>query len=109
MAYLNKKQKGFTLAEVLVVLVILGIASAIVIPMIGDTSNLRASSAARQIASTLLFTQTSAITDQQQYQVVFDSVNNCYEVQDQDGDVISETMTLGGDYRIDYSSIFSLH
>ena len=56
---------GFTLAEVLVVLFILGIASVIVIPMIGDSSDLQVTSAARQIASALLFAQTASITDQQ--------------------------------------------
>jgi len=86
-----------------VVVVILGIAAAIVIPMISDTSGLQASSAARQIASTLLFAQTAAITDQEQYQVVFDSDNNCYELQDHDGSVISDPMTFGGAYHVDIS------
>ena len=85
----NKQQGGFTLAEVLVVLVILGIAATVVIPMIGDTSGMRVTSAARLLASTLLFTQTAAISQQQQYQVVFDVAGESYEVQDAAGNVNS--------------------
>ncbi len=96
-----KSQRGFTLVEVLMVLLILGIAATIVIPMINDTSDLQVTSAARQIASTLLYAQTASISSQQQYQVVFDTGANSYEVQDSLGNVIVDPVA-GSPYQIAY-------
>jgi len=105
MVYETKPMRrvGFTLIEVLMVLVIMGIASAIVIPMISDTSDMKATSAARQIASTLLYAQTASISTQQKYQVVFNPSNNSYEVQDSGGNVILDPV-VGSPYQIQYLS-----
>ncbi len=99
------RQRAFTLAEVLVVVVILGIAGAIIIPMISDSSDLQATSAARQIVSTLLFAQTAAIAHQEQYQVVFDAAAESYEVQDSSGAVIDNPVSSGSDYRVSFPDI----
>ena len=86
----NNYLRGFTLAEMLMVVLILGIAATVVIPMIGNTADLQLSSAARELVSTLLYAQTCAIASQQEYQVVFDAANNSYELQDKDGVVITD-------------------
>ena len=99
-----KTPAGFTLAEVLVVLIILGIAATIMIPMIGNTHDLQASSAVRRIASSLLYAQTAAITGQVPCQVVFDTAANSYELQDENGVPLSDTMTVAGNYSIDFGS-----
>ena len=78
----NIKNYGFTLAELLVVIVILGIAAMVVIPSIGNTTDMQATSAARQLVSDLLFAQTYSISQKQPYQVVFDAANESYEVQE---------------------------
>ena len=101
-------RRAFTLAEVLVVVVILGIAGAIVIPLISDSSDLQATSAARQIVSALLFAQTAAIAHQQQYQVVFDDATNSYEVQDFAGNAVDNPVSSGSDYRVVFSDISQL-
>jgi len=93
---------GFTLAEVIVVVIILGIAATMVIPMISDTSGMRVTSAARHISSTLLFAQTSAISNQQPLQVVFDADAETYEVQNADGAVIPDPIIPGKSLRTDY-------
>ena len=97
------RQGGFTLAEVLVVLIILGIAATIVIPLISDTSGMQVTSAARHISSTLLFAQTSAISAQQPFQVVFDADAECYEVRDADGNAVADPAMAGQNYRVDYA------
>lgn len=94
---------GFTLVEVLMVLLILGIAATIVIPMINDTSGMKVTSAARQIASTLMYAQTASISTQDQYQVVFDTGANSYAVQDSLGNVIIDPV-VGSPYEIEYSN-----
>ena len=55
---------GWTLVEVMVVLVILVIAAGVVIPMVTETEDMQARSAARMVAADLQFAQNTAITTQ---------------------------------------------
>jgi prepilin-type N-terminal cleavage/methylation domain-containing protein len=55
---------GFTLIEILSVVIVLGIASAIVIPQISSHGDLDAAAGARAIMSDLLYAQNLAITTQ---------------------------------------------
>ena len=102
------RRLGFTLAEVLAVVVILGISSMVVIPLISDTTDLQATSAARQIVSTLLFAQTAAIAHQEQYRVVFDTANNRYDVRDGSGAVIADPVAPGKLYQVDFDESMEL-
>jgi len=86
--------------EILVVVIILGIASVIVVPMLGNTDDMQVISAARQLASTLLYTQTVSIAAQEQYQVVFDVANKSYEVQDADGKVVADPVASSKQFRV---------
>jgi prepilin-type N-terminal cleavage/methylation domain-containing protein len=62
---------GFTLVEILAVVVILGIASAIIIPQIGSRDDLKLKSAARMIVSDLMYAQNLAIATQRNQYVIF--------------------------------------
>lgn len=101
---LTRRRGGFTLAEVLVVVMILGIAAIVAVPMLGNTDQMRVESAARQLASTLLYAQTTAISSEQQYQVVFDSTGTGYEVQDAGGNVAPDPLITTQPYRVDYAT-----
>ena len=92
---------GFTLAELLVVVVILAIAALVVVPIIGDSNDLKIAAAARSLASDLLYAQTCAIANQRQYQVLFDSGANTYEIQDHDGTVITNPVSKA-QYIVDF-------
>ena len=95
---------GFTLVEMLAVIVILGIAAMVVVPSIGDSSDLKLASAGRQLVGDLLFAQTYSIAQRKPYQVVFDTVNSTYEIQDSsDGSVLVHPVTKVP-YRMDYPS-----
>src|SRR5215213_5163177 len=74
---------GFTLIEILVVVVILGIAAAIVVPAIGSRSDLKATSAARMIMADLIYTQNRSISQQKWHYVRFDKTAQSYEVLEQ--------------------------
>jgi len=90
----KNRKTGFTLVEMLAVITILGIAAMVIIPSIGDSSDLKLSSAGRQLVADLLFAQTYSIAQRKPYQVVFDTVNNSYEIQDSsDGSVLVHPVT----------------
>jgi prepilin-type N-terminal cleavage/methylation domain-containing protein len=66
-----RRRRGFTLAEILTVLVILGIASAIIIPQIGTRSDLIAAAAARSVMADMLYAQNRAIATQKPHFIEF--------------------------------------
>jgi prepilin-type N-terminal cleavage/methylation domain-containing protein len=75
---------GFTLIEILVVVVILGIAAAIVVPAIGSRNDLKATSAARIIVADLIYAQNRSISQQKRHYVRFDLTDQKYEVFEED-------------------------
>ncbi|MGE5611625.1 MAG: Tfp pilus assembly protein FimT/FimU [Bacillota bacterium] len=64
-------RRGFTLAEILVVVVILGIAGGIIVPQIGTRDDRRAQAAARSLIADLIYAQNLAITSQDNHLVMF--------------------------------------
>ena len=73
-------RRGFTLVEILAVLVILGVASAMIIPQIGSRDDLKTASMARVVMADLLYAQNRAVSLQQVHYVRFDTVGGRYEV-----------------------------
>lgn len=71
-------RSAFTLVEILVVIVILGIASAIAIPFMGTRDDLRVTAAARNLVADLIYAQNEAITLGKPVYVRFDTTNNNY-------------------------------
>lgn len=80
---------GVTLIELMIVIVILGIAATMAAVVFGNNDGLQVQTAGRELTSILLFAQTKAISDQQAYQVVFDTDAESYEVRDSGGVVIA--------------------
>lgn len=66
------RRSGFTLVEILCVVMILGIASAIIIPQLGSRDDLVVSSAARMLMADLIYAQNRAISTQRRQYVEFD-------------------------------------
>ena len=77
---MKRKQTGFTLVEILAVIVILGIASAIVIPQIGTRDDMRVKAAARTLIADLIYAQNLAISTGQVVYVRFDVAGNQYSM-----------------------------
>jgi prepilin-type N-terminal cleavage/methylation domain-containing protein len=73
-------RRGFTLIEILSVVVILGIASAIIVPQLGSRDDLRAAAAARALMGDLLYAQSRSIALGKMHYVQFGS--NQYQVLD---------------------------
>ena len=79
------RRRGFTLVEILTVVLILGIASAIIAPQIGSRGDLKARAAARVLVSDLIYAQNVAIAQQKWMYVKFDAANETYHVMDAAG------------------------
>ncbi|MHC4124881.1 MAG: GspH/FimT family pseudopilin [Planctomycetota bacterium] len=95
---------GFTIVEILIVLVILGIAVAMAVPMFGSSAGIQVQSAANMIAADLAYAKSMAISRQNNYSVVFDSANECYEIRDESGSVIDHPVKKGFSYAVDFSN-----
>ena len=74
--------RGFTLVEILVVVVIIGIAGAIVVPQMSSRDDLKASATSRIIMSDLLYLQSLAITRQRTHYALFDESAQTYTLVD---------------------------
>ncbi len=79
------RPSGFTLIEILTVVVILGIASAIVVPQIGSRTDLTVRTGARLLMSELIYAQNMAISSQKWHYVKFDVDAENYRVLDAAG------------------------
>ena len=77
------RRGGFTLVEILAVVVILGIISAVVLPQMASRDDQRAAAAARVVMADLLYVQSRAVSQQRVHYVKFDVVLKRYEVLDQ--------------------------
>jgi type II secretion system protein H len=74
-----RSREGFTLVEVLMVMIIMGIMMAISIPsFMGWRENLKYRETAREVASMLREAKSRAITNNQEQQVQFDAINQQY-------------------------------
>jgi len=93
---------GFTLIEVLIVVVIIAIAAMIVIPMASSAGSVQICSAANMIAADLEYAKSMAISRGQKYSVVFDKNTESYGLRNQAGAIIAHPVKKGFDYVIDF-------
>lgn len=84
------KQSAFTLVELLIVIVILGITASIMLPLLSSNSSLQLQAAVRELDSMVKYTQNLAITRQGNFQIIFDTQNNTLSVCDADGNLIDD-------------------
>jgi prepilin-type N-terminal cleavage/methylation domain-containing protein len=78
---------AFTLAELIVVMVILGVMAALVIPYASSNSGTQAQAAARMLTADIEYAQNLATVTQGWVQVNFDAANKHYWITNASGDV----------------------
>ena len=97
--------RGFTLVEVIIVVVILSIAAMMAIPMMSSAGSVQIRSAAEAIAADLEYAKSMAISHQQNYGIIFDPGNNkYYVVTDLNDNPIPHPVKRGFPYTINYRS-----
>lgn len=79
--------RAFTLAEMIVVMVILGVMAALVMPYAVSNGGTQAQGAARMLAADIEYAQNLATCTQAWVQVNFDAPNNHYWITNASGDV----------------------
>lgn len=84
----STRRRGFTLLEILVTVVIMGIAGALVIPAMGETGILRVQGAVRSVVADLTFAQADAVAFQERRALMFDVQNNVYRLIQVPGDAL---------------------
>lgn len=97
-----KRAKGFSLAELIVVVLIMAIMAGMAIPYVSDTDDMEATSAARMLACDLQYAQNVAITTQTPITVTFSTSEESYALSKASGMIINPMNK--SDYRIDFSS-----
>jgi prepilin-type N-terminal cleavage/methylation domain-containing protein len=95
---------GFTLVEIMVVVVVLALAMWAAVPLFSGGAQLQAQSAANMIAADLEYAKSMAISHQQKYGVVFDTAADTYQVVDQNGVVLPHPVKIGFQYTVDFHS-----
>ena len=91
----SRRRRGFTLVEILAVVLIIGIASAIIIPQIGTRDDMRVTAAARALVSDLVYAQSLAISNGTYVYIKFDVANNNYTL-------LSTAAPSGGDVALSH-------
>lgn len=90
-------RRAYTLVELLLVILIMGIAGALVIPQTSQAHVLRIHAAVRTLVADISYAQTDALAYQQRRAVIFDTDENTYTVAE-------VTVSSGGD--VTYTPLF---
>lgn len=110
---LYKNNSGFTLIEIVLMIIILGVIGFVISISIGDINSTKLNSAARRLASDIRYAQQLAMTKQIRHGVVFNSTFNCaaapdtYTVFEEKGacvDTPARNPTGGGDFIVNYNT-----
>jgi type IV fimbrial biogenesis protein FimT len=103
MKNVKTKTPAFTLVEVMIVVIIVGILAAIAVPMYTSAASVQLSAAANMIASDLEYAKSMAISTGKTYKVVFDTAAESYCIQTA-GATIAHPVRIGQDYVISFAS-----
>jgi prepilin-type N-terminal cleavage/methylation domain-containing protein len=101
---LRSVRSGFTIIELLIVIVILSIAALTAIPLMSSASSVQIRSAANLIAADLEYAKSMAISRGQNHSIVFDGSADSYQIEDQDNNVIQHPVKKGFDYVMNFSN-----
>jgi len=83
--YPRSASRGFTLIEIMVVLIVIGIIAALIIPRTSAMNTVQLKSAARNLAGTIHLVYSTAVIEKNYYRIVFDLESQTYWVEERSG------------------------
>ena len=95
---------GFTLIEIIIVVVILAIAAMTAIPLMSSGGSVQIRSAANMIAADLEYARSMSISRGQNYSVVFDKNTESYRIEDQNDNMIPHPVKKGFYYIMNFQN-----
>ncbi len=108
MTILKKKAKlsgGFTMIEIIIVVVIIGIAAMIAVPMFSSAADMQVRAAANRMAADLDYAKGMAVTHQKNYSVVFYPNSESYDIRETaTNTIIDNPVRPGTQYVVDFPS-----
>lgn len=91
----HRMTDGFTLLELIIVLIIIGISSALVVPrFIGGMGGLDLKAASGKVAASLRYARSQAVAQKKSYAVVFDLEQNRLTIRSESGGETEESDTV---------------
>ena len=93
---------GFTVIEIIIVVVILSIVALAAVPMLSSAGTMQIRAAANMIAADVEYAKSIAISTGQDHSVVFDQNAENYRIEDQNNNVIPHPVKIGFDYIVDF-------
>ncbi|MBN1788321.1 MAG: GspH/FimT family protein [Sedimentisphaerales bacterium] len=99
---------AFTLVELLIVLIILGIVAAAAVPLYSSAATSQLKTAANMIASDIEYAKSMAVSTGRSYSVVFDPAAESYRINDFAGTTVSHPVHIGANYVVDFAGDFRL-
>ena len=102
----SRPAHAYTLVEVLIVVTILGVVSAVVVPHMLTAGSMGVQAAARAVVSDLLFAQNDAVAAQAPRTVVFLPAEERYELHDENDAMLSAAWISGKaqNYAVDFAA-----
>jgi prepilin-type N-terminal cleavage/methylation domain-containing protein len=102
---LRGTDSGFTLVEIVIVIVVIGIAALLAVPMMSSAASLQIRSAANMLAADLEYAKSMAISRGQNYSVVFDKDADSYKIVGPDGvTTIDHPVKKGFEYVVSFQN-----
>ena len=95
-----RRNRAFTLTELLMVILIIAITAAVVIPNIINTNDIQVVSAVRMLAADIQYAQDTAITTQLPVTITFDTNNESYQLSNASG-LLKHPIKKGDDFKIE--------
>lgn len=99
----GSKNRGFTLIELIAVIVIIAFAAMLAVPMFSSAASTQIRAAADMVAADLEYAKNMAISRQKTYTVIFDESAESYSIKDENGVVISHPVTHK-DYVVNFTA-----
>ena len=94
---------AFTLVEVIIVLVIIGIISAVAVPLYTSAASVQLKTAADMIACDLEYAKSMAMSTGRNHSVFFDASAKEYRIKDASGDV-NHPVHIGANYIVSFAT-----